>query len=124
MPSGEAFSDKQQAAIERARAEVRERAGLHVSVYVGALGAQPRARAEQLLAGLGAAGADVALVAVDPAARRLELVTGARAARRLDERSATLAALAMTSSFGSGDLAGGIVNGIRMLGEHASALSR
>jgi uncharacterized membrane protein YgcG len=122
VPSGEAFSDKQQAAIERARAEVLERHGLHVTVYVGALGPSSRARAESLHAGLGPAARDAVLVAVDPAAKRLEIVTGPGARRRVDDQAAALAALTMTSSFGGGDLAGGIVNGVRMLGDHARAM--
>jgi uncharacterized membrane protein YgcG len=124
VPNGEAFTEKQQAAIERSRAEALERNGLHVSVYVGSLGGSSRARAESLHAGLGAAARDAVLVAVDPAAKRLEIVTGPGARRRVDDQSAALAALTMTSSFGGGDLAGGIVNGVRMLGDHARTLAR
>lgn len=122
MPSGEAFTDRQQASIERVRAEVLERNGLNVSIYVGSLGQSSRARAESLHAGLGAAARDSVLVAVDPGAKRLEIVTGPGARRRVDDQAAALAALTMTSSFGGGDLAGGIVNGVRMLGDHARAL--
>jgi uncharacterized membrane protein YgcG len=121
VPSGEAFSEKQQAAVERVRDEVLQRTGLFVSVYVGALGSSPRARAESLHAGLGAVARDGVLVAVDPAAKRLEIVTGPGARRRVDDQAAGLASLTMTSSFQAGDLTGGIVNGVRMLGDHARA---
>ena len=59
------------------------------------------------------------LVAVDPAARRLEIVTGGEVRRRLDDRSCALAAVSMTSAFEAGDLAGGIGHGVRSLAEHA-----
>jgi hypothetical protein len=49
----------------------------------------------------------------------LEIVTGSEAGRVVDERACSLAAMTMTSSFAVGDLAGGIVDGLRMLGEYA-----
>jgi uncharacterized membrane protein YgcG len=61
------------------------------------------------------------LVAVDPSARRLEIVMGEDLRGRLDDRACGLAALAMTTAFAAGDLAGGIVNGIRSMAEHARA---
>ena len=122
MPTGEAFTDKQRALIERARADVLDHNGLLVSVYVGSLGASARDRAESLHAVLGPVARDAVLVAVDPGAKRLEIVTGPGARRRVDDQAAALAALSMTSSFSSGDLAGGIANGVRMLGDHARAL--
>ena len=48
------------------------------------------------------------LVAVDPGARRVEVVTGPEVRRRLDDRAAALATMTMTSAFQAGDLAGGI----------------
>ncbi len=56
---------------------------------------------------------------VDPAHRRLEILTGATAARSLDDRATALGAMSMTSSFAAGDLAGGIVAGLHTLAEHA-----
>jgi hypothetical protein len=52
-------------------------------------------------------------------ARRVEIVTGSSSRRWLDDRACALAVLAMTTSFGAGDLAGGLVNGLRSLGEHS-----
>ena len=46
-------------------------------------------------------------VAVDPAARALEIVTGPGARRYLDDRACALGALTMTSQLVTGDLAGG-----------------
>ncbi len=58
------------------------------------------------------------LVAVDPARRSLEIVTGSIAARAIDQRACTLAAVTMTSAFEQGDLLGGLVRGIQLLGSH------
>ena len=136
------FRDRARKAIERARADVLDRAGLRVDVYVGPLhgrgshdsggaqgegpaqgGASTRAAALALLSGYPDGGRDLVLVAVDPAARRLEIVSGPEARARIDDRTAALVALGMTSSFQAGDLAGGLVHGIHMLGEHARPLS-
>jgi uncharacterized membrane protein YgcG len=48
-------------------------------------------------------------------------VTGSEAKRRVDDRAAGLAAASMASTFAVGDLAGGIVNGIQSLMEHAQS---
>ncbi len=120
MPAGDAFSYRQQADIERAVTYARTEGQLPVSVYVGELAADSRAAALALHARL-ADPAGTVLVAVDPSARRLEIVTGSRALRRLDDRAAALTTLTMTASFQAGDLAGGIVTGVRQLAEHARA---
>lgn len=119
MPAGEAFTDRQREEVERAVRLAEKESGLPFSVYVGPLGAQPRERAQRLHAALGPATAAAVLVAVDPGARCLEIVTGSEAKRQLDDYACGLGALAMTTQFGAGDLAGGIVNGIRTLAEHA-----
>jgi hypothetical protein len=77
-------------------------------------------RAERLHAALDAPESSV-LVAVDPAARSLEIVNGEGLRHRLDDRACGLAALAMTTAFAAGDLSGGIVNGVQSLAEHARA---
>ena len=59
------------------------------------------------------------LIAVSPGQRVVEVVTGASAARRLPDRACALAVLSMTSSFASGDLVGGLVNGLRQLSDQA-----
>ena len=121
MPAGEAFSERQQDDIVRAIRTARSEADLPVSVYVGALDGDSRATALRLHGALGAEAADSVLVAVDPGARRVEIVSGAEIRRRLDDRSAGLAAISMTSAFQAGDLAGGISSGILSLAEHARA---
>ena len=121
MPAGDAFSARQQDDVVRAIRLARKQSQLPVSVYVGSLEGDARATAQKLHAALGDAAGTSVLVAVDPGARRLEIVTGATVRRRLDDRSASLAALTMTSAFQAGDLSGGIANGVLALAEHAHA---
>jgi hypothetical protein len=119
VPAGEAFTPRQREAIERAVRQAMQQTDLRFSVYVGALEGDPRERAEVLLAGVGADAPRTVLIAVDPGARALEIVTGVLAKRLLDDYACGLGALAMTTQFAAGDLAGGIVSGLRTLGEHA-----
>jgi hypothetical protein len=112
------FTDREREDVERARRIAEADTDLHFSVYVGALGDDSRPTATALHARLTEPVSSV-LVAVDPGARRIEVVTGSMSRRWLDDRACALAILAMTTSFTAGDLAGGIVNGLRTLGEHA-----
>jgi len=112
------FTDREREDVQRALAIAEQDADLRFSVYVGPLGDDSRAAASEQHARLPDPGSSV-LVAVDPVARRVEIVTGSRSRRWLDDRACALAILAMTTSFGAGDLAGGTVNGLRSLGEHA-----
>lgn len=119
MPAGEAFSAGQVGAIERAIKQARTESGLDFSVYVGSADGDLRAQGLKLLGALGADGGRSVVVVIDPAQRRLAIVTGAAASRHLDDRATALGAMAMTSSFAAGDLTGGIVAGLHSLGEHA-----
>lgn len=119
MPAGEAFSARQQDDVIRAIRLARQQSQLPVSVYVGALDGDSRAAALRLHGALGDAAAQSVLVAVDPGARRVEVVTGSEARRRVDDRAAALATMTMTSAFQAGDLAGGISSGVLALAEHA-----
>jgi uncharacterized membrane protein YgcG len=120
VPAGEAFSTRQQDEIVRAIRLAKRESQLPVSVYVGTLDGDSRATALQLHGALGAEAPATVLVAVDPGARRVEIVTGTEVRRRLDDRSAGLAAMTMTSAFQAGDLAGGISSGVLALAEHAN----
>jgi uncharacterized membrane protein YgcG len=121
VPAGDAFTARQQDDVVRAIRLARKQSQLPVSVYVGSLEGDARATAQRLHAALGDAAATAVLVAVDPGARRLEIVTGSAVRRRLDDRAASLAAMTMTSAFQAGDLSGGIANGVLALAEHAHA---
>lgn len=117
MPAGSPLTPDQLARLRAAVARAEASTGLRFKVRVGSL-PQGRADAESALATADDPASTV-LVAVDPPARLLEIVTGPDAAARLDDRSCGLAALAMTSSFSAGDLVGGLVDGVRMLADHA-----
>jgi len=119
VPAGEAFSASQVDAIERAIKQAQQESGIHYSVYVGAPDNDLREFGRQLLGALGKKADDSVLVVIDPASRRLEILTGIAASLHLDDRATALGAMSMTSSFAAGDLAGGIVAGLHTLSEHA-----
>jgi uncharacterized membrane protein YgcG len=118
VPVGEAFTAGQRLDITRALNQAREQAGLRVAVFVGELPGDAHHHARTLHAALDDS-ADAVLIAVDPGQRLLEIVTGPSVARRVDDRTCTLAAMAMTSSLQGGNLSGGIIDGVRVLAEHA-----
>ncbi|HAN71638.1 MAG TPA: DUF5130 domain-containing protein [Actinobacteria bacterium] len=97
--------------------KARTLSGFAFAIYVGPLPAG-RASALEQHATLRDPAATV-LVAVSPAERLLEIVTGANVAVDLDDQSCRLAALSMTTSFAAGDLVGGLREGCAMLAEHA-----
>jgi uncharacterized membrane protein YgcG len=119
VPAGEAFSAGQVQAIKRAIEHARAESDLDYSVFVGDPDGDLREHGRRLLAALGDAADTSVVVAIDPAHRRLEILTGSTAARWLDDRATALGAMSMTSSFAAGDLAGGIVAGLHTLSEHA-----
>ncbi len=119
MLAGDAFSERQREEITRAIQLGRRSSGVAFSVYVGAAEGPSRAYARRRHAELGAEAPDSVLVFVDPAGRHLEIVTGSRARRWLDDRACALAAMSMTSAFAAGTLAGGIAQGVQVLAEHA-----
>lgn len=113
------FTLKQLERIDEALTMASRETGIDFSLYVGRLDGDSRATAEALHPQMGAMAANGVLVAVDPGQRVLEIVTGRDSVKRLPDRSCALAALSMTAAFGSGDLVGGIVNGLRMLSDQA-----
>lgn len=116
MPASDVFSARQRDDIARAVQIAQKDSGLPFAVYIGGLGHSSRERALQLHGALRSA--EAVLVAVDPGGRTLEIVTGPEAKRYLDDRACALAALTMTSQLVTGDLAAGVVNGVRTLAEH------
>lgn len=116
---GEVLDERQVAVVRTVIEEAEARTGLVYSVHIGPSEGDPRAHADRLLTALGAQAPLAVLTHVDPTARRVEVVTGTVAALRIDDRACGLAALAMGSSFAGGDLVGGVINGVRMLADHA-----
>ncbi|WP_194908361.1 DUF5130 family protein [Catenulispora rubra] len=118
MPAGDAFTARQEQDIAKAIATAEQQTGLKFSVYVGSVEGDLHAQAVWLHRQLADADGAV-LVVVDPRRNQLQIVTGVDAKRRVDDRAAGLAAAAMASTFALGDLAGGLVNGLGSLMEHA-----
>jgi len=121
VPAGEGLSTRQRERIERAVEQAERASGLSYVVWVGTTDTDLRAHAEHLHAESGGDVSRTVLVAVEPARRSLEIVTGSAAHRVLDDRSCGLAALTMASCFRGGDLVGGIVQGISSMADHARA---
>jgi hypothetical protein len=117
VQAGEAFTTRQVDEMARAAQSAAQRSGLRFSVFVGQSEGEPAVYAERLLAAIGDDAPMSVIVHIDPGARRLEIVTGRLAAARLDDRACGLATLSMTSSFSGGDIVGGVVTGLRMLGD-------
>lgn len=115
------FSTSQLTVLDDTLARVNRSSGLHFSVYLGDLGADTRARAEQLHDSLGDQADDAVLVAVSPGQRVVEVVTGCRAHQRLPDRGCKLAVESMVSSFKDGDLTGGLISGLRILADQTDS---
>lgn len=113
------FTPRQLARIDEALTMASRETGIYFTLYVGALDIPTRGHAERLHARLGAIASKSVLIAASPGQRVLEIVTGLDSAIRLPDRSCALAVLSMTAAFGSGDLTGGVVNGLRMLSDQA-----
>jgi hypothetical protein len=113
------FSYQELLRLDEALTMSSRETGLRFTLYIGDLGAQTRARAEELFERSGRDLPESVLIAVSPGQRVVEVVTGAAAARRLPDRACALAVLSMTNAFASGDLVGGIVNGLRQLSDQA-----
>jgi uncharacterized membrane protein YgcG len=114
---GDGFTDQQRASLARSVTATEQATGLNVVLHVGPLEGG-RAGALALLAACGEASEASVVVAVDPSAKGLEIVTGRQAAAVLRDRTCALVALAMTSSFAAGDLVGGIRNGLQVMADH------
>lgn len=112
------FTTRQLLRLDQALRLADESTGLTFSVYVGELEEPTRGHAEKLHGQLPDPARSV-LIAVSPSQRQLEIVTGAEARKRIQDRDAKLAALSMAAAFGGGDLAGGTVIGLDQLATHA-----
>ena len=118
MASGEGFSSDQRYEIDKAIRAAETVCRYEFSVYVGATDGEAGPFAQRLHASLVAPARSV-LIVVDPAARLLEIVTGAVVRRDLTDDAVKLAAVAMESAFAQGDLVGGIRRGLAQLADAA-----
>ena len=119
MAPGSDFSRAQRLELQRSIDLGRQICGLGFGVFIGELPAG-RESAEAAHARL-ADPAGAVLIAADPSARTIEIVTGTHAMRVLDDRSCELAVLAMKSSFEAGDLVGGVRDAVNLLAQRARA---
>jgi uncharacterized membrane protein YgcG len=118
VAGGDAFTSAQRHEIDKAIRDAETLCRIEFSVFVGRAEGETRPFAERLHAALVAPDRSVLLL-VDPAARILEIVTGAEAHRVLDDAEVRLAALTVQTAFAAGDLVGGITRGVQQLAEHA-----
>jgi hypothetical protein len=120
MPVEAPFTQQQLDEMAHAASATEERVGLRFSVFVGGSdGVEPGAFAERLLSALGDDAPRSVVILVDPSARRVEVVTGHEASHLLDDRACALAASSMASSLTDGDIVGGVLTGLRLLGDSA-----
>jgi uncharacterized membrane protein YgcG len=120
VASGDGLKPGQRERIERARQAAEEATGMRFWVRVGPFSMEPRLEAERLLTNLIEEPHEAGvLILLGPEERRLEVMTTASAKRRLPDSAVGLAILTMTSSFGVGDLLGGLLNGLRQLSDSA-----
>lgn len=117
------FTPAQLAQLDEALTLSSRTTGLDFSVYLGGLGTNAHERAQELHASTERPSHHV-LVAVSPGERVVEIVTGEESHRRLADRGAKLAVMSMVASFKEGDLAGGLVSGLRMLTDQAGNAPR
>jgi len=117
VAAGDAFSREQRLRLSEAVAAADAQTGMRFSVYVGSIPGDPQRFAEQQLAGLADLGPAVTLVVVGPAERVVQVTTSPAARTRLSDQACALTVLSMTTSFGLGDLVGGVVVGLRMLAD-------
>jgi hypothetical protein len=120
VAAGDGLRPEQRERVERARKQAEQETGMRFFVRIGPFSMEPRLEAERLLTNLIDQPHDAAvLILLGPEERRLEVMTTASAKRRLSDSAVGLAVLAMTSSFGVGDLVGGLMNGLRQLADAA-----
>ncbi len=117
MGAGEAFSYASQQRLQEAVEAFEQETGLAASVYVGATDGELEAFADRCIAGIPEHREGLVLVVVDPGRRQTVVRTAGPAVRRVPEDACALAVLSMTTSFGVGDLVGGLVIGLRMLAD-------
>lgn len=123
MARGEAFGPVERHRLSEAVTTSEQQTGMRFPVYVGEIEGDVESFARGELAKLSYLDPEVVLVVLDPASRNLQIVTSRAARWRLSDNACALAALSMTTSFGLGDLVGGLVVGLRMLAD-ATAPSR
>jgi uncharacterized membrane protein YgcG len=109
---------RERADLDKAIRAAEQSCRFEFSVFIGSAEGDSRVYAQRLHASLVAPTHSV-LVMVDPAARVIEVVTGAEVRRHLTDREVELSIFAMQTDFAADDFVGGLKRGIAMLAEHA-----
>ena len=112
------FSTRQLLRLDEALRLADQATGLTFSIYLGEL-AEPIRESAEKLHGQIVNPQRAVLIAVSPNQRKLEIVTGDEARKRISDRDAKLAAFGMAGSFSGGDLIGGLMIGLDQLASHA-----
>lgn len=119
MATGDSFSPEQRHRIDRAIREAEQHCRLELSVFVGTLEGDRRQYAEDLHRKLVAPDKSV-LILVDPAARQVEVVTGAQTHAELTDDEVRLAVAEMTAMFAEQELVDGIITGVNAIARFAT----
>ena len=119
MERGEALTASERSAIAKVVQVARDICGYEFGVFVGALeGGRESAIAVHARMH---DPASAVLVAIDPERRTMDIVTGSRVRRTLDDRACEFALLTLRSSLQVEDLTGGVRDAVMLLAEHARA---
>lgn len=118
MSSNGALTVAERAALDVTIRKAEQACRAEISVFVGTAEGDPRAFATSLHNTLVAPSRSV-LVMVDPQRRVVEIVTGGHVRQRLTDEESRRAVAVMIDRFVAGDLAGGLTEGIDLLGTFA-----
>ncbi|MFC6153547.1 DUF5130 family protein [Nocardioides yefusunii] len=112
------LSSRQRAQLDRAIREAETASRVEFSVFRGTLTADPTGHAAKLH-GMMAAPDRSVLVAVDPKARVIEIVTGAAVRGRLTDAKVRKVVKAMGKSLAAGDQVGALTDALAQLAKDA-----
>ncbi len=116
--SSTALNATERAALDVTIRNAEQACRAEISVFVGAVAGNPRDFATSLHNTLVLPSRSI-LIMVDPDRRLVEIVTGGHTRERLTDDESAQAVAAMSERFAAGDLAGGLTQGIELLGELA-----
>ena len=119
MERGEVLTVSERSDIAKVVQVARDICGYEFGVFVGALSAG-RESAIAVHARMHDP-ASAVLVAIDTERRTMDIVTGSRVRRTLDDRACEFALLTLRSSLQVEDLPGGVRDALMLLAEHARA---
>lgn len=109
----------ERAEIQRTVQRARDICGYEFGVFVGEL-ESGRESAIAIHAGMNDPNSAV-LLAIDPSRRSMDIVTGGRIKRNVEDRTCEFALLTLRSSLQVDDLTGGVRDAVMLLAEHARA---